>query len=62
MMELALEALHQHSLLGKDVADDGATYADMMGSVLSGLGPLGPDDEDDFDEDDFDEDDYRRLG
>ena len=57
MMELALEALHQHSLLGKDVADDGASYADMMGSVLSGLGPLGDDDEDDFDEDD-----YRRLG
>jgi magnesium chelatase subunit I len=57
MMELALEALHQHSLLGKDLADDGASYADMMGSVLSGLGSLG-DDEDD----DFDEDDYRRLG
>lgn len=58
MMELALEMLHQHSLLGKEVADDGAQYADMMGSVLSGLGSFGPDDEDD----DFDEDDYRRLG
>ena len=57
MMELALEMLHQHSLLGKDVADDGATYADMMGSVLSGLGSFGPDDEDD---EDFDEDDFRR--
>ena len=56
MMELALEMLHQHSLLGKDLADDGASYADMMGSVLSGLGSFGPDDEDD----DFDEDDYRR--
>ena len=56
MMELTLEMLHQHSLLGKDVADDGASYADMMGSVLSGLGSFGPDDEDDFD----DEDDYRR--
>ena len=55
MMELALEMLHQHSLLGKDVADDGTSYADMMGSVLSGLGPFGGgDDEDDFD------DDYRR--
>ena len=56
MMELTLEMLHQHSLLGKDVADDGASYADMMGSVLSGLGSFGPDDEDGFD----DEDDYRR--
>ncbi len=56
MMELTLEMLHQHSLVGKDVADDGASYADMMGSVLSGLGSFGPDDEDD----DFDEDDYRR--
>ena len=58
MMELALEMLHQHSLLGKDADDDGASYADMMGSVLSGLGPFGEDDEDD----DFDEEDYRRLG
>ena len=55
MMELTLEMLHQHSLLGKDVADDGTSYADMMGSVLSGLGSFGGDD-DDFD----DEDDYRR--
>ena len=55
MMELALEMLHQHSLVGKDVADDGTSYADMMGSVLSGLGSFGSDD-DDFD----DEDDYRR--
>jgi len=58
VMELALEMLHQHSLLGKDLADDGARYADMMGSVLSGLGSFGPDDEDD----DFDEDDFRRYG
>ena len=57
MMELALEMLHQHSLVGKDVADDGASYADMMGSVLSGLGSFD-DDEDDFD----DEDDLRRYG
>ncbi|PAP75198.1 magnesium chelatase [Rubrivirga marina] len=59
MMELALEMLHQHSLLGKDVEADGARYADMVGSVLSGLGSFGPDDEDD----DFDdEDDYRGFG
>ncbi|MGB3542212.1 sigma 54-interacting transcriptional regulator [Rubrivirga sp.] len=53
MMELALEMLHQHSMLGKDVADDGASYADMMGSVLSGLGSFGPDDEDDLEDDDY---------
>ena len=58
MMELALEMLHQHSLLGKDAEDAGASYADMMGSVLSGLGSFGPDDDDD----DLDEDDYRRYG
>jgi len=59
MMELALEMLHQHSLLGKDVEADGARYADMVGSVLSGLGSFGADD----DEDDFDdEDDYRGYG
>jgi len=59
MMELALEMLHQHSLLGKDVEAEGARYADMVGSVLSGLGSFGPDDDDD----DFDdEDDYRGFG
>ncbi len=58
MMELALEMLHQHSLLGKDVADDGASYSDMMGSVLSGLGSFGPDDDDDEEDDP----DYRRYG
>ena len=56
MMELTLEMLHQHSLVGKDVADDGMSYADMMGSVLSGLGSF--DDDDDLD----DEDEYRRYG
>ncbi len=51
MMELALETLHQHSLLGKDVADDGtAAYTDLVGSVLSGLGSFGPDDDDDSDD------------
>jgi magnesium chelatase subunit I len=51
LMELALELLHQHSLLGKDALDDGATYADLMSSVLSNLGPLDDDEEDDDDED-----------
>ena len=56
MMELVLEALHQHSLLGKDLFDDSATYADLMGSVLGQIGGLGG--EDDDDDDDFE--DYRR--
>lgn len=47
MMELALETLHQHSLLGKDIAEDGARFTDLVGSVLSGLGSFDPDDEDD---------------
>jgi magnesium chelatase subunit I len=57
-MEFVLEALHQHSLLGKDLLAEGtgAKYGDLMGSVLGQLGRLG-DDEDDED-DDFE--DYRR--
>ncbi len=45
MMEFVLEGLHQHSLLGKDHLDAGARYSDLMGSMLSSLGP--PDEEDD---------------
>ena len=56
LMEFVLEALHQHSLIGKDVAEDGARFQDMMGSVLSSLGTLGGDDDDE--DDDFE--DYRR--
>ena len=56
MMELALESLHQRSLLGKDLADGGTGYSDMMGSVLSGLGSFGEDD------DDEDFEDWRRAG
>ena len=45
LMEFLLEALHQNSLLGKELHDDvAATYSDMMGSVLSSL--EGEDDED----------------
>ena len=54
-MEFVLEALHQHSLVGKDLLDDASTYNDMMGSMLSSLGPL--DDDDDLDDDDP----YRRY-
>jgi len=51
-MELILEALHQNSLVGKDLlGDEATTYNDIMGSMLSSLGSL--DDEDDLDEDDF---------
>src|SRR5690606_2936918 len=59
-MEFVLEALHQNSLLGKDVLESSNTYSDMMGSMLSNLGPLGSDDDDEEsgdDEDDF----YRRY-
>ena len=46
-MELVLEALHQHSLLGKDQLDGHASYGDLMGSVLGGLSQSpDPDDED----------------
>ncbi len=38
LMEFVLDALHQHSLLGKEYArGDAATYSDLMGSVLSSL-------------------------
>ncbi len=50
-MEFILDALHQHSLLGKEFAHANATYSDMMGSMLSSIGRIEEDD--DFDEDDF---------
>ena len=50
-MEFILEALHQHSLIGKDIVDTDTKYSDMMGSMLSSIGPLDRDD--DFDDDDF---------
>ncbi len=56
-MEFVLEALHQNSLVGKDhLSDEATTYNDIMGSMLSSLGPID-DDDDDLDEDDF----YRRY-
>ncbi len=40
MMEFVLEALHQYSLVGKEILEDeGIAYNDMMGSMLSSLGP-----------------------
>ena len=51
-MEFVLEALHQHSLLGKDLVQERASYGDIMGSVLGNLGG--------FDDDDDDFEEYRR--
>ncbi|MEM8559456.1 MAG: magnesium chelatase [Bacteroidota bacterium] len=53
-MEFVLEALHQHSLVGKDALVEQTSYSDIMGSVLGSLGSFGGDDDDD----DFE--DYRR--
>ena len=36
-MEFVLEALHQHSLLGKDRFDTKIAYKDLMGSILGDL-------------------------
>ena len=56
MMEFVLEALHQNSLVGKEIDDGEQTYNDIMGSMLSSFGDGG------FDEDDFsDEDDWDRF-
>ncbi len=51
-MEFVVEALHQHSLVGKDRVEADFKYADIMGSVLGQIGGFG-DDDDDFE-------DYRR--
>ena len=39
-MEFVLEALHQHSLIGKDRLDGRASYTDLMGSMLSSIDPM----------------------
>jgi magnesium chelatase subunit I len=57
MMEFVLEALHGHSLIGKDVADHASTYSDMVGSMLSSFQV----DDDDYEADDFDADDFSGL-
>ncbi len=44
LMEFVLEALHQNSMVGKDVADDENRYSDIMGSMLSSLGSFEEDD------------------
>lgn len=57
-MEFVLEALHQHSLIGKDRVEHETRYADMMGSVLGSIGRFDEPDADD--EEDWD--DFGRLG
>jgi magnesium chelatase subunit I len=47
-MEFVLEALHQHSLIGKEIEDDGLRYSDMMGSMLSSLGSIEDADEEEL--------------
>ncbi|MCW9709108.1 sigma 54-interacting transcriptional regulator [Fodinibius salsisoli] len=47
LMDFVVEALHQHSMLGKEDLDDGRSYSDMLGSMLGSM--------DDFDDlEDFD--------
>jgi len=48
MMEFILETLHQNSMLSKYEFDEGTSYSDMLGSMLSGLDNL--DDLDDYDD------------
>jgi magnesium chelatase subunit I len=55
-MELVLEALHQNSLIGKEIGDGTQSYDDIMGSMLSSLGDGGMPG-DDFDGGDVDDDD-----
>jgi magnesium chelatase subunit I len=41
-MEFVLEALHQHSLLGKELEIGAKSFVDLMGSMLSGMGSSDP--------------------
>ncbi len=58
-MGFVLEALHQNSLIGKELLDDALIYNDMMGSMLSSIGPFSDEDDEADDEDD---DFYSRYG
>ena len=46
-MDFVLEALHQHSMIGKEDLDDRRSYSDMLGSMLGSMGDM--DDFEDFD-------------
>ena len=47
-MEFVLEALHQHSLVGKELQENSLTYSDMMGSMLSSLGSIRDDEDEEL--------------
>ncbi len=57
MMEFVLEALHGHSLIGKEIADRTARYSDMVGSMFSSFNA----DDEDLESGDFDQDDFSGL-
>ncbi len=48
LMDFVIEALHQHSMVGKEELDDARSYSDMLGSMLGSIDDL--DDFDDFDQ------------
>jgi magnesium chelatase subunit I len=47
LMDFVVEALHQHSMIGKEDLDDKRSYSDMLGSMLGSMGDM--DEFDDFD-------------
>lgn len=48
LMDFVIEALHQHSMVGKEDLDSARSYSDMLGSMLGSIDDL--EDFDDFDE------------
>lgn len=48
LMDFVIEALHQHSMVGKEDLDDARNYSDMLGSMLGSIDDL--DDFEDFDQ------------
>lgn len=54
-MEWVIEALHQHSLIGKEIGAAKSTYSDLMGSMFSGNFGADTDDTLNFDFDDDEE-------
>ena len=48
VMDMVVEALHQHSMLGKEDMENVRSYSDMLGSMLGSVGGL--EDFDDFEE------------
>ncbi len=49
MMEFVLDALHQHSMLGKEWYDSSTSYKDLMGSMFSSFSDTKFGEEDDLD-------------